>query len=185
MRVEGQLTYNTTAQMLNAAIAGLGLAYVPEGLAQPYLAKGRLKRLLVSALQSELFNAWLRARLADGLYTRVVAGDILHKVGGGQFTCEDPAADEPRLLAGELCVTGPMFGARMRRPPEGTTAAAREAAILDLPLDAIDEGTRRDASIDVRDWTIEPIAPDAIEVCFTLPGGAYATTVMREVMKSS
>src|SRR5262245_45454575 len=35
VRVEGQLTYNTTAQMLSAALAGLGLAYVPEGLAQP------------------------------------------------------------------------------------------------------------------------------------------------------
>jgi DNA-binding transcriptional LysR family regulator len=46
VRVEGQLTYNTTAQMLNAALAGLGLAYVPEGLAQPYLIKGRLKRIL-------------------------------------------------------------------------------------------------------------------------------------------
>ena len=46
VRVEGQLTYNTTGQMLTAALAGLGLAYVPEGLAQPHLAKGRLKRVL-------------------------------------------------------------------------------------------------------------------------------------------
>src|SRR6266704_3989529 len=46
VRVEGQLTYNTTAQMLNAALAGLGLAYVPEGWVQPYLAKARLKRVL-------------------------------------------------------------------------------------------------------------------------------------------
>jgi DNA-binding transcriptional LysR family regulator len=46
VRVEGQLTYNTTAQMLNAALAGLGLAYVPEGLTQLYLAEGRLKRVL-------------------------------------------------------------------------------------------------------------------------------------------
>lgn len=46
VRVDGQLTYNTTAQMLNAALAGLGLTYVPEGLAQPHLAKGRLKRVL-------------------------------------------------------------------------------------------------------------------------------------------
>jgi DNA-binding transcriptional LysR family regulator len=30
--------------MLNAALAGFGLAYVPEDLAQPDLAKGRLKR---------------------------------------------------------------------------------------------------------------------------------------------
>lgn len=46
VRVDGQLTYNTTAQMLTAALAGLGLAYVPEGLARPHVAKGRLKRAL-------------------------------------------------------------------------------------------------------------------------------------------
>ena len=32
--------------MLNAALAGYGLAYVPEGMVQPYIAKGRLKRVL-------------------------------------------------------------------------------------------------------------------------------------------
>lgn len=46
VRVEGQLTFNGTAQMLNAALAGFGLAYVPEDLVQPYLAKLRLKRVL-------------------------------------------------------------------------------------------------------------------------------------------
>ena len=46
VRVEGQLVFNTTIQMLNAAIAGLGLAYVPEGLVMTYLARSRLKRVL-------------------------------------------------------------------------------------------------------------------------------------------
>jgi DNA-binding transcriptional LysR family regulator len=46
VRVEGQLVFNGTAQMLNAALDGLCLAYVPEDLAQPHLAKGRLKRVL-------------------------------------------------------------------------------------------------------------------------------------------
>jgi DNA-binding transcriptional LysR family regulator len=46
VRVEGQLTFNGTNQMLNAALAGFGLAYVPEDLARPHLAKGRLKRVL-------------------------------------------------------------------------------------------------------------------------------------------
>ena len=46
VRVEGQLTFNTTAQMLNAALAGLGLAYVPEGLVQQHLSRGRLKRII-------------------------------------------------------------------------------------------------------------------------------------------
>ena len=46
VRVEGQLVFNMTEQMLTAALAGFGLAYVPEDLAEPHLAKGRLKRVL-------------------------------------------------------------------------------------------------------------------------------------------
>jgi DNA-binding transcriptional LysR family regulator len=46
VRVEGQLIFNGTAQMLGAALAGFGVAYVPEDVAQPHLAKGRLKRVL-------------------------------------------------------------------------------------------------------------------------------------------
>jgi DNA-binding transcriptional LysR family regulator len=46
VRVEGQLVFNGTFQMLDAALDGFGLAYVPEDLAQPHLAKGRLKRVL-------------------------------------------------------------------------------------------------------------------------------------------
>jgi DNA-binding transcriptional LysR family regulator len=46
VRVEGQLIFNGTFQMINAALAGFGLAYVPEDLAQPHLTKGRLVRML-------------------------------------------------------------------------------------------------------------------------------------------
>jgi DNA-binding transcriptional LysR family regulator len=46
VRVEGQLVFNGTFQMLNAALAGFGLAYVPEDLVRPHIAKGRLKRVL-------------------------------------------------------------------------------------------------------------------------------------------
>jgi DNA-binding transcriptional LysR family regulator len=46
VRVDGQLTFNGTAQLLNAALAGLGVAYVPEGMVEGHIAKGRLKRVL-------------------------------------------------------------------------------------------------------------------------------------------
>ncbi|UPT88829.1 LysR family transcriptional regulator [Bradyrhizobium barranii subsp. apii] len=46
VRVEGQLFFSTTTQMFHAALAGLGLAYLPEGLVQPHINKGRLKRVL-------------------------------------------------------------------------------------------------------------------------------------------
>jgi len=45
-RVEGQLVFNGTFQMLNAALSGFGLAYAPEDMAQPHLGKGGLKRVL-------------------------------------------------------------------------------------------------------------------------------------------
>ncbi|WCM22659.1 LysR family transcriptional regulator [Paraburkholderia bryophila] len=46
VRVEGQLTCNGTQQMLDAALTGCGLAYVPEELARPHVAEGRLKAVL-------------------------------------------------------------------------------------------------------------------------------------------
>src|SRR3954451_684127 len=46
VRVEGQLTCNGTAQLLNGALAGLGLAYVPEGMVEQHIAKARLRRVL-------------------------------------------------------------------------------------------------------------------------------------------
>jgi DNA-binding transcriptional LysR family regulator len=46
VRVEGQLTLNSTGQMLTAALAGFGLAYVPDDAARPYLAEGSLTQVL-------------------------------------------------------------------------------------------------------------------------------------------
>ncbi len=46
VRVEGQLVFNTIALRLRAALAGLGLAYLPEDQAQAHLAEGRLIRVL-------------------------------------------------------------------------------------------------------------------------------------------
>jgi tRNA(Glu) U13 pseudouridine synthase TruD len=86
-----------------------------------------------------------------------------------------------------------MFGERMRAPPAGTQAASRETAILDAAglspdsfgaVRAIAEGTRRDAAVAVGNPLVRAIT-DGVEVAFSLPGGAYATAVMREVMKSS
>ena len=46
VRVDGQLVFNGSTQMLDAALAGLGLAYVPQDLAQPHLDEGVLIRVL-------------------------------------------------------------------------------------------------------------------------------------------
>lgn len=46
VRVDGQLVFNNLALRLNAALAGFGLAYLPEDQVRPYLADGNLVRVL-------------------------------------------------------------------------------------------------------------------------------------------
>jgi DNA-binding transcriptional LysR family regulator len=46
VRVDGQLIFNTSAQVLQAALSGLGLAYIWEDLAEPHIIDRRLQRVL-------------------------------------------------------------------------------------------------------------------------------------------
>ncbi len=46
MHVEGQLVFNNITLRLNAALAGLGVAYLPEDQVQAHIAAGRLVRVL-------------------------------------------------------------------------------------------------------------------------------------------
>jgi len=46
VRVEGQLTFNSIYPIVDAAVAGLGLGFVPEDLARPHIAAGRLQWVL-------------------------------------------------------------------------------------------------------------------------------------------
>lgn len=152
----------------------------------------RQRRFLVSALQSYFFNRWLVDRITDGLLTDVLVGDLMQKRGsGGMFASTEPDVDRARVASGEIVVTGPMFGAEMRGPPDGSPAHAREAALLTAfelgpsdfqPLRAIAEGTRRHATIIPGDPLVE-VGEGSVNVVFSLPAGAYATAVMREVQK--
>ncbi|WP_291585453.1 LysR family transcriptional regulator [Comamonas sp. UBA7528] len=45
---DGQLVFNSIMHVLNSSLDGLGLGYVPEQLAAPYIADGQLKRVLKS-----------------------------------------------------------------------------------------------------------------------------------------
>ena len=84
------------------------------------------RRLLVSALQSRAVQPL--ARRADRrrpVRAACSPATSCTSDGGGMFACDDPAVDEPRLAAGELVVTGPMFGDRMRAPADGSAGRAR------------------------------------------------------------
>ncbi len=46
VRVDGQLVFNDLTLRVDAALGGFGLAYLPEDVVLPYLAQGRLVRVL-------------------------------------------------------------------------------------------------------------------------------------------
>ncbi|MER9725751.1 MULTISPECIES: LysR family transcriptional regulator [unclassified Mesorhizobium] len=46
VRVEGQLTFNSSIPMIEAATSGFGIAYVPENLVSHHIAEGRLRLVL-------------------------------------------------------------------------------------------------------------------------------------------
>jgi tRNA pseudouridine13 synthase len=149
-----------------------------------------LRRLSISAYQALLFNRWLAERLSDGLFAAALRGDVMKKLDtGGLFTCEDPAADGPRVERFEISPAGPMFGHKLR--PAAHEALAREERILATEGTTLAafargggeaEGTRRAARLAV-DVALEPL-PDGYRASFELPKGSYATVLMRELVKA-
>lgn len=160
--------------------------------AAPWPRDHRKSRFLASSLQAHWFNAWLRARVVDKLFTEVIVGDWLKKHGGGQFTADDASIETARLRHDELFLMGPMFGAEMRPSPPNSPASAREADVLaaagltlaDLTAMARHApGARRAASFALRQASCRILDAHAIELAFWLPSGAYATVVMSEIQK--
>lgn len=152
-----------------------------------------LRRLAVSALQSELFNRVVAERLADGLFDEVIDGDVLRKRdSGGVFVSTDAQVDGERARRREVDVTGPMPGHRERPAAQGL-ALERETRVLQaagVPRAAFEraggeaEGARRPMRVPLTDVAITQPSPDVLELQFALPPGSYATRVLAEVMKA-
>lgn len=149
-----------------------------------------LRKLLLSAWQAEVFNRWLAARMAAGDFARLVSGDVAKKTDtGGLFTVADAALEQPRLDAGEITYTGPLFGKKMRWAL--AEAGGRERLILEatgvgeaeLKRAGLDGG-RRVARLWPQDLAIAA-HPDGLVFDFSLAKGAYATVLLREFMKTS
>lgn len=150
-----------------------------------------LRRLCVSAYQSLLFNRLLAERIADGLFERAIEGDLMKKLDtGGLFVSQRPEEDTPRLARFEISPTGPLFGHRMMMPE--AQARDREMQALGAEglclasfahLKADGAGSRRPYRIPV-DVAVSAGAAAEIVLDFALPKGAFATALLREVMKS-
>jgi tRNA pseudouridine13 synthase len=164
-------------------------AWLVDGGRAP--GKPFLRKLLVSALQSALFNATLGARLERGQFGAVLEGEVLRKEDtGGLFVCDDPRADTERAERWEISATGPMFGARMKSP--GGAALALESEVLArwgideaclARTGKIGEGTRRALRVRPERASCVRQGTDLV-LEFDLPRGSYATALVEELTKS-
>lgn len=150
-----------------------------------------LRKLALSAAQSALFNHYLARRIGDGLFRRVIPGDVMCKWPmGGMFVAEDVATEQQRFDSREIVPGGPIFGRKTF--PAREEAAEREASILTeagIPPNAFHtfgklmQGTRRHNLIYVDDLACITES-EGVRLSFTLPAGSYATVLLREVMKT-
>jgi tRNA pseudouridine13 synthase len=159
---------------------------------KPNLRSPFLRKFVLSAAQSALFNHYLGRRLADGLLRRVLEGDVMAKWPfGGLFVATDLPREQERLERRETVPAGPMFG-RKTFPAAGRAAAREAAALADFGLTPaaftgfgkLLQGTRRHNFIYV-DNLMFATETEGIRLSFTLPAGSYATVLLREVMKSA
>ena len=147
-----------------------------------------LTRLLISAYQSQLFNEYLTLRIERGLFETILPGDLAKKTDtGGMFVVEDIATDQARFDRREITFTGPLFGYKMRQPQ--ADAWALEAEILARsPVTPQQwrkhrtDGNRRIGRIFLQPIQVKP-HPLGLRLTFYLPKGAYATILLREIMK--
>jgi tRNA pseudouridine13 synthase len=148
-----------------------------------------LKRMALSALQSELFNRNLAARIRDAIMDTAIDGDVLRKRdSGGLFV--GGAEDEPRVAALEIDPAGPLPGHSLYAA-KGEALAREQAVLADAQVEEPwfkaggDEmqGARRPYRIPVEEARVEALPEGALLLTFALPKGSYALSVLREVMK--
>lgn len=146
----------------------------------------------LNCYQSFLFNRIL-ARRIDQL-DRIFVGDWAMKSDNGAcFHVEDAEKEQPRADQFEISPTGILFGSRVSwasgEPGHIEDAVLTEAGTTKDTLVAAGKacgfrGERRALRIPLAEleWSL---ADNTLTLSFRLPPGAYATSVLRELMKAA
>lgn len=145
----------------------------------------------LNAYQSFLFNRVLAARI-DRI-DRVLIGDWAMKLDNGAcFPVHNAQQEQPRCERFEISPTGPLFGSRVSwatgEPGDLEEAVIQEAGMTrDALVSAAKacgfRGERRALRVPLAEleWVLDG---STITLSFVLPPGAYATSVLRELMKN-
>jgi tRNA pseudouridine13 synthase len=156
-----------------------------------------------SAFQSAVFNTALDMRIGAGLLDALLVGDIAVRSGSRKFfAVDEPILADPAvhndLKAVDISATGPMWGTRMQRTSGRQDAIDTDAlaafGLRPADLDRVEAmdaemtgGVRRPFRVPLRNIEVEGGTDEHgpyIRCAFDLPRGAFATTVMAEIMKT-
>ena len=147
----------------------------------------RLNGFFISALQAHLFNWGLKRRIEAGVYDEVLTGDRARRHdSGGMFIVGDPEVESVRARGLEISALLPLYGKKVSGGLD-EAAAMEEKTLGQFGLRRSDfrrltRGSWRISRVRPEEVSIRP-CEDGYMVEFTLPGGSYATTFLRELTK--
>ena len=162
------------------------------------------RQYFVSAFQSAVFNAVLDERLDAGSLDTLIEGDLAFKHENGavfDVAAEDVSSAQTRERLGriEISPSGPLWGASMKRAGGRVGATEIDAlARFGVTIDEIDAysnrsrhnlpGARRPLRVPLTNHDVDGGMDEHghyVRLAFELPRGAFATSVMQEVVKAS
>jgi tRNA pseudouridine13 synthase len=164
--------------------------FIQHSLQAAYYSLPReLLRLTLAAYQAYLFNQLLQQRIDR--YDQLEKGDLAYKHDNGAcFMVEDANIEQLRAGRLEISPTAPLYGHKVRLASD--CPGERERALLadeGLTLEGLQprgfslDGARRPLRVPVGDTDIAQ-DDEGLVIKFALPAGAYATNLLREIMKT-
>ncbi|MEY1661496.1 tRNA pseudouridine(13) synthase TruD [Isoalcanivorax beigongshangi] len=150
--------------------------------------KQALRSLWLSAVRSDLFNQVLAERVRQDNWQRWLPGDILQLDGrSALFQGDDDPQVAARVAAGEVHPTAPLPGdggmssSGLCAALEASVLAPSSAVIAALASHQV-SAARRATRLPVADLQVDWEADQVLRVQMSLPAGAFATTVLAELV---
>lgn len=166
---------------------GGNLALADSLFAGERITDRQIRGLALSASRSYLFNQVVSQRIEQGLFNQVLDGDILQLDGSGSIFLVQSSDNtlQQRLLAGDVHPTAPLVGI------EGATVSQQAATLEQQALAPYQQwcqglveyrlqGARRSIRLVPQQLSAD-IAGNSVTLCFALPAGCFATSVLREL----
>jgi len=150
------------------------------------------RSLLLSSARAYIFNKVLSERVGDGSWQCLECGDrAMLGTGKSHFLVEEvDASISERLDAQDIHPSGPMWGKGSPqtegRIAELECAVAGANALLRDGLERMGlDAQRRALRVIPKKLCWEWIEPEALKLCFDLPAGCFATTVLNDMLEVS